>query len=76
MEVEQNPIDKKQLVGQDVTFCCSITGEPGPKNYEWFVSMFMTFWSNMFYYCISLYMLLKKIEEEMIKMATVYVNIN
>ena len=35
LEVEMNPVSKKRLVGEDVTFCCHVTGEPPPKNYEW-----------------------------------------
>ena len=35
LEIEVNPIDKKRLVGENVTFCCVITGYPSPKNYEW-----------------------------------------
>ena len=35
LEVDINPVDKKRLVGENVTFCCEIKGDPAPKYYEW-----------------------------------------
>ena len=40
LEVDINPVDKKRLVGENVTFCCEITGDPAPKYYEWYVLIF------------------------------------
>ena len=43
LEVDINPVDKKRLVGENVTFCCQITGDPAPKYYEWYVRLFLQF---------------------------------
>ncbi|KAI8498474.1 hypothetical protein Bbelb_236760 [Branchiostoma belcheri] len=34
--MEENPVGKVRLVGQDVTFCCKARGTPMPSYYEWF----------------------------------------
>ncbi|XP_078617534.1 cartilage intermediate layer protein 1-like [Branchiostoma floridae x Branchiostoma japonicum] len=34
--IDENPVGKVRLVGQDVTFCCRAHGTPMPSYYEWF----------------------------------------
>ncbi|XP_078699868.1 cartilage intermediate layer protein 1-like [Branchiostoma floridae x Branchiostoma belcheri] len=34
--MDENPVGKVRLVGQDVTFCCKAHGTPMPSSYEWF----------------------------------------
>ncbi|XP_066283319.1 cartilage intermediate layer protein 1-like [Branchiostoma lanceolatum] len=34
--MDENPVGKVRLVGQDVTFCCRAHGTPMPSSYEWF----------------------------------------
>eukprot|EP00058_Branchiostoma_floridae_P018789 XP_002604278.1 hypothetical protein BRAFLDRAFT_88567 [Branchiostoma floridae] len=34
--IDENPVGKVRLVGQDVTFCCRAHGTPMPSSYEWF----------------------------------------
>ncbi|KAI8498471.1 hypothetical protein Bbelb_236730 [Branchiostoma belcheri] len=34
--MDENPVGKVRLVGQDVTFCCRAHGTPKPSSYEWF----------------------------------------